>query len=158
MDGWDGERWLDIAHFERFAHIMRARMDRAVTKGCDAIEPDNIGGYQNKTGFAISAQDQIRYNKWLAREAHARSLAIALKNDVDQISQLVHDFDFAINEECFAYDECDKLTPFIRAGKAVLHVEYEESRKHFCKKTRALGFASVQANWDLDGKKWKPCQ
>ena len=35
------------------------------------------------------------------------------------------DFDFAVNEQCAQYGECADLTPFIEAGKAVFHVEYE---------------------------------
>jgi len=33
-------------------------------------------------------------------------------------------FDWALNEECLSYDECDLLKPFLEAGKAVFHVEY----------------------------------
>ncbi len=58
-----------------------------------------------------------------SRDATDRGLAVALKNDLDQIPELVGDVDFAINEECIVHDECDALTPFIAAGEAVFHVE-----------------------------------
>ena len=35
------------------------------------------------------------------------------------------DFDFAVNESCVEYRECEALTPFIAQGKPVLHVEYD---------------------------------
>ena len=38
----------------------------------------------------------------LAELAHERSLTIGLKNDLDQIDDLVDDFDFAVNESCVA--------------------------------------------------------
>jgi hypothetical protein len=51
LDGWPGERWLDIRDIQqsdsRIAAIMRARLDLAQHKGCHAVEPDNIDGYQN---------------------------------------------------------------------------------------------------------------
>ena len=47
------------------------------------------------------------------------------------------DFDFAVNEECFRYDECDALEPFVTAGKAVFHVEYDLATTAFCAKAKA---------------------
>ena len=40
------------------------------------------------------------------------------------------DFDWALNEECVQYQECDQLTPFIEAGKAVFGVEYQGDPSH----------------------------
>ena len=33
-------------------------------------------------------------------------------------------FDWALNESCVEYGECDRLSVFTDAGKAVFHVEY----------------------------------
>jgi hypothetical protein len=92
--------------------------------GCDGVDPDNVDGYSNATGFPLRAADQLAYNRFLAGEAHARGLAVGLKNDLDQVAALAADFDFAINEQCFAYDECAALAPFTRAGRSVLQIEY----------------------------------
>ena len=151
VEGWEDERWLDIAHYEQFAAVMRGRLDMAKAKGCDGVEPDNVDGYQNKTGFPLTAAQQLRYNTWLAREAHKRGLAVALKNDIDQVRALEPFFDFAINEECFTYHECDALKAFIAKGKPVLHVEYGLPRKKFCAKARAMRFSSLKMSEDLDG-------
>jgi len=59
------------------------------------------------------------YNRKIAEWAHARNLSVGLKNDLDQIEDLVDDFDWALNEECFAYAECDLLLPFVEKNKAV---------------------------------------
>ncbi len=53
---------------------------------------------------------------------------MALKNDGDQAELLVDYYDFALNEECHAYDECDQWVPFVDAGKAVLNAEYASSQ------------------------------
>lgn len=150
LDGWPGEKWLDIRRLDVLGPIIEARLDLCRDKGFDAVEPDNIDGYINDTGFPLSYTDQLRYNVWLADAAHARGLSIGLKNDLDQIPELLSSFDWALNEECFAHDECDALVPFIAAGKAVFHVEYEVTTQEFCPHTRPLGFSSMLKRWDLD--------
>ena len=62
-------------------------------KGFDAVEPDNIDAYTNDTGFPMTYEDQLRFNRWPASEAHALGLSIGLKVDPDQIHDLVFDFD-----------------------------------------------------------------
>ncbi len=149
-NGWAGEKWLDISDIDALAPIMEARFDLCKAKGFDAIEVDNIDGYTNNTGFSLSAADQLAYNRFLADAAHARGLSIGLKNDLDQVAQLVNDFDFAINEQCAQYNECRLLTPFIDANKAVFHVEYSLDTDKFCDETTALGFSSMKKRLDLD--------
>jgi hypothetical protein len=149
MDGWD-ELWLDVRQLESLAPIMRARLDLAAQKGCDAVEPDNVDAYSNASGFPLTGADQLAYNRFLADEAHARGLAIGLKNDLEQVRALEPHFDFAVNEECFTYDECDMLTPFIEAGKAVLGADYENSLSELCPVVNALGLDVIKKRYDLD--------
>ena len=91
MDGWADEQWLDISN-EELASVMRARLDLATQKGCDGVEPDNMDGYTNNTGFSLSAIDQLAYNKFIANEARKRGLSVGLKNDLDQIIELENNF------------------------------------------------------------------
>ena len=139
-NGWAGEKWLDIRAIDSLAPVMRARLDLAVAKGCDGVEPDNVDGYTNDTGFPLTASDQLNYNRWLANEAHARGLSIGLKNDVDQIAELEPWFDWALNEQCAQYNECEQMMPFITAGKAVFGVEYSGDAASFCPGINALNF------------------
>lgn len=125
LDGWEDERWLDIRS-TNVHRIMKARLDLAVTKGCDGVEPDNMDGYLNDPGFNFTASDQLAYNRFIGNEAHERNLSVGLKNDLDQIEDLVDYYDFSVNEQCFQYDECDMLKPFIEADKPVLNAEYPE--------------------------------
>ncbi len=150
LEGWPGEKWLDIRQIDTLAPIMRARLDLAVQKHCDGVEPDNIDGYANDTGFPLTAEDQLAYNRFIAAEAHARGLSIGLKNDLEQIPDLLSDFDWMLNEECFYYDECDLLTPFVQAGKAVFGVEYELEKTEFCPQANAMNFDFLKKHWELD--------
>ncbi|MBN2148207.1 MAG: endo alpha-1,4 polygalactosaminidase [Anaerolineales bacterium] len=150
LEGWEGERWLDIRRIDLLGPIMEARLDMAVQKNCDGVEPDNVDGFENNSGFSLSGADQLAYNRWLAEQAHARSLSIGLKNDLAQIADLFTAFDWALNEECFTYNECDQLLPFVHAGKAVFGVEYELGPEQFCPTANAMGFDFLRKNWDLD--------
>lgn len=37
-------------------------------------------------------------------------------------------FDFAVNEQCHEYDECEAMRPFVDAGKPVFNADYADSR------------------------------
>jgi hypothetical protein len=146
------EEWLDIRSASVRA-LIQARLDTAVTRGCDAVEPDNMDAYDNDNGLGLSAADQLDYNHFVAAEAHARGLSVGLKNDLGQLPDLVADFDWALNEECFEYDECDAYeATFIRAGKAVFHAEYvdEDELSEVCAQTRPLGLSTILKRIDLD--------
>lgn len=140
LDGWAGETWLDVRQLSILKPIMGARMDLAVSKGCDGVEPDNVDAYTNSTGFSLAAADQLAYNRMLATEAHARNLSVGLKNDVDQVAQLASNFDWALNEQCYQYNECGDYSSFIGQNKAVFGVEYKGSTSTFCPKANAANY------------------
>jgi hypothetical protein len=125
MSDWPGEKWIDIRN-EDMKLIILKRLDLAKQKSCDGVEPDNVDGYTNKTGFNLTFKDQIEFNKYIAKEAHKRGLSIALKNDLNQIKELEPYFDFAINEQCHYYNECHTLIPFVKNNKMVFNVEYSD--------------------------------
>ena len=153
LEEWPDEKWLDISRIDILAPIMEKRLDLAVEKGCDGVDPDNIDGYKNNNGFSLTYEEQLAYNKWLANEAHERGLSVGLKNDLEQIKDLVNYFDFAVNEQCFQYEECEKLMPFVNAGKAVFGVEYELDKKDFCDEAKKLNFSWLKMTYDLAGER-----
>jgi hypothetical protein len=153
-NGWPGEKWLDVRS-PAIRPIMLARMQMCKDKGFDAIEPDNIDGYSNSTGFPLTAQDQITYNTWLADAAHSLGLAAFLKNDVDQLAALQPYFDGAINEQCAQYSECDGYSVFLSAGKPVLQAEY--SGASFCASANSAGRMAALFSLNLDGSTFQPC-
>jgi len=156
LDGWPNERWLDIRRLDLLGPLIAARMDLCAAKGFDGVEPDNVDGFSNDTGFPLTAAEQGRFNTWVAELAHRHGLAVGLKNDLDQVSALQPSFDFAVNEQCVQYHECASLSPFVRAGKAVFHVEYHLPLARFCPVTRPLGFSSMKKRPSLDAARW-PC-
>lgn len=150
LEGWPDEQWLDIRKQSVLLPIMEKRIASCGKKGFDAVEPDNVDGYSNSTGFSLSSSNQRSYNKAIARLAHKYGMGVALKNDPAQASSLQPYFDFAVVEECARFGECSSYTPFTQAGKAVLHVEYEGDLASFCPATKPLGFSSMLKNLDLD--------
>lgn len=75
-DEWKGERWIDIRQIDRLAPVLGARLDLCRKKGFDAVEPVNVDGFTNETGFDISADDEQRFLRWIAAEAHQRGLRL----------------------------------------------------------------------------------
>ncbi|MFK7886800.1 MAG: endo alpha-1,4 polygalactosaminidase [Gammaproteobacteria bacterium] len=131
---FDEELWLAIGNPVALEGVIKpileARMDLAASAGCDAVEPDNLDGFENdETMGEITAADQLAFNLWIAQEAHARGLGVGLKNDVSQIPDLLDAFDFAVNEQCFAFgNECVAYeSTFLAAGKAVFNQEYGDN-------------------------------
>ncbi len=150
MEGYPDERWLDVRNISVLGPILEARLDLCKSKGFDAVEPDNVDGYTNHTGFPLNYDDQIRFNAWIANAAHARGLSVALKNDLDQVEDLLPVFDWALNEQCFQYKECTALAPFTQAGKAVFNVEYKLNTTKFCSQANKLNFNSLRKHLGLD--------
>lgn len=156
LDGWAGEKWLDVRN-TAVRKIMSDRISLAKKKGCDGVDPDNVDGYTNKPGFALTIADQIDYNKFLAKDAHSKGLLIGLKNATDQVTALVDHFDFSVVESCSVYNECERYSPFIAQNKAVFLAEYTTYSTKICAATRALNFSTTFFNQALDGKLIKPC-
>jgi hypothetical protein len=156
LDGFEDEQWLDVRSPE-VHRVAMERLDLAKAKLCDGVEPDNVDGYQNDTGFPLTETDQLAFNRFLANAAHERGLAVALKNDLDQIAELVSYFDFQVNEQCHEFDECDRLGPFPMAGKAAFVAEYQQrfvddstARDDLCMASRNANLRTLVLPLDLD--------
>lgn len=156
-NGWPGERWLDVRQLAVLEPIMTARFEMCKQKGFDAIEPDNVDGWENSTGFRISAQDQLIYNEWLAKEAHALGLAVLQKNDPEQAATLEPYFDGVLDEQCNEYAECSSFQPYLRARKPVLNAEYNLQAPQFCAADNAMGIMGALYSINLDGSEYQPC-
>ena len=154
---WEGERWVDIMD-DTVREIMRDRLDLAVERGCDGVEPDNVDGYANRNGLGLNATEQLDYNRFLADEAHLRGLSVGLKNDLDQLDALLPWFDWALNEECASFNECGRLSAFTSAGKAAFHVEYVDDWADAPAKADEIcgvgpDLDSLVKPWDLDARR-----
>ena len=150
LAGWPGEKWLDVRRWDVLGPIMRARFRACAAKGFDAVDPDNLDGYANTNGLGLTAADQLLYNRRIAGLAHSLGLAVGLKNDLDQVPALARSFDFAVNEQCAYYRECDLLEPFVAASKPVFEIEYGVGTATFCPGARKLGLTAIRKHLSLD--------
>ena len=134
--------------------VAEGRLDLAVEQGCDGVEPDNVDGYTNDTGFDLTSDDQLAFNRFLAEAAADRGLLIGLKNDLDQIADLVDVFDFAVNEQCHEFDECEVYAAFVDQDKPVFNAEYAgrfvDDPDSVCARSIALGLRTLLLPLDLD--------
>jgi hypothetical protein len=156
-NGWPGERWLDIRRLSVLEPIMAARFQMCREKGFDAVEPDNIEGYANKTGFPLSAAEQLTYDEWVANEVHSLGMSVLQKNDGEQTPQLFAYFDGALSEQCNQYSECADFDPYLAAGEPVLNAEYHVKTDRFCAADEAAGIMGARYNLALNGKRFEPC-
>lgn len=162
LDGWEGERWVNISS-SNVRRIMRNRINLASSKGCDAIDPDNVDGYSNKNGLGLTKNDSINFINYLSEIAHNLNISIGLKNANDIVDDVVNIVEFSVQEQCVYYQECDNFRLFIENDKAVFHVEYPKGDKvdnnknvslsvydKYCNDKSASRFSSILKNMNLD--------
>lgn len=149
LEGWPGEIWLNT-NSNNVRSIMDKRLDLAVSKNCDGVDPDNVDAYvgstslicllsidsknaatntsqDNSNGVSLSKSDAVSYVTFLSTAAHSRNLSIGLKNGGDIVSSVINLVQWEVNEQCVQYQECDVFRPFIDANKPVFHIEYPPS-------------------------------
>ncbi len=156
-NGWPGERWIDIRRLDVLVPIIAARVQRCVTAGFDAVEFDNMDGASNHSGFPVSQAQQIEFNRAMAGVAHDNGLAVGLKNDVAQLTQLEPWFEFAVNEQCQQYNECGGYDAWIARAKAVVQVEYTSPLATFCPRAIAAGRSAIRKALALLATPYTPC-
>ena len=104
LDGWPGEWWLNTKS-TNVRNIMTARLDLAVSKGCDGVDPDNVDGYKQGTSFGLTTADAVDYISFLADAAHTRGLSIGLKNAGEIVPNVLSLMQWEVNEQCTRYKE-----------------------------------------------------
>ena len=149
LQGWAGERWVDIRKLSVLGPILTHRVQLCKKKGFDGVDFDNVDGYENPTGFHLTSADQLRFNTFLADLAHSNGLSVLLKNDPDQVKTLEPYYNGGVDEQCFQYQECESFEPFVKAGKPVFEVEYSLPKSKFCSKARTLGFNAMKKHLAL---------
>ncbi len=150
LAGFPNERLVDIRQIAVLQPIIAARFDTAKAKGCDGIEPDLDDTYNGyNSGFPLTMQHQLAFNKAVADLAHARGMSIGLKNGASggAFEQAMVQFtDWALNEECNQFGECGGYNVYIAANKAVFQVEYSASgttTAQFCPADNAANFDGI---------------
>ena len=138
---------------------MTARFEMCQQKGFDAVEPDNMDGYENSTGFPDHCDEQLAYDTWIAqRGALSRGWPSFRRTIPDQAAPLEPYFDGVIDEQCNQYSECSSYQSYLSAGKPVLNAEYEASLyPSFCTADQAAGMMGALYATALDGSVYHPC-
>jgi endo-alpha-1,4-polygalactosaminidase (GH114 family) len=158
--GWQNERWVDIRAADTIRPILAKRLDLCRSKGFDGVAFDKVDGYAHRTGFPLTARDQLTFNRWLADEARVRGLAAGLVDTLELVPELVEDFDFAISYSCFSDQSCERLLPFQKAGKPVFAVEFTNVRRKmdtYCGAAQELGIQLLFKAQSLNGKVHRRC-
>ena len=69
-----------------------------------------------------------------------------------------------MNEQCFQYNECDMLNPFIDAGKPVFNAEYkdkyrtdQDARDELCLDANNMQFSTLILRLALDDSYRESC-
>ncbi|KAF3901649.1 hypothetical protein ABW21_db0207487 [Orbilia brochopaga] len=154
MSDWAGEWWLDT-NSQNVRDIIADRIALAQSKGCDAVDPDNINGYQNPTGFNLTEDDAISFLEFMTGEAHGRGMAIGLKNGGAVVPKVVQFMDFCVQESCIAYGECGPYRAFLEYNSPVFHIEYPDESgmtiADICSPSNgAQGFSTIIKHLSLD--------
>lgn len=157
LKGWPGEHWLNT-NSTNVRNIMSARLALASSKGCDGVDPDNVDGYDNDSGFSLTPSTAVDFLSFLAIGAHGYNMSIGLKNAGAIVNATVDFLQWEVNEQCVQYQECDLFQPFIETGKPVFHIEYPDSaptisssaRNGACDDSEAHGFSTVLKEMDLN--------
>jgi hypothetical protein len=131
VEGWENERWLNLRDNQTVS-LAKNRISLAQAKKCDGVDPDNVDGYDNNTGFNLSKNDVITFLNKIASDAHSKNLFIGMKNGVEIASTVSSFMDWVVSEECFANNECSGYKPFIQKSKAVFIVEYTSKKSSQC--------------------------
>ncbi len=163
-DRFPNEKWLDIRDVNpansttgmALRAILEARFDRAKQLGCDAVEPDNMDGFDvsshNPSGFPLTYEDQIFFNLWVAKEVHDRGMAVGFKNNTNQAldPRMVDAYDFVVTESCVYFNECQYFSKFLEANKPVFLTEYLLEPNGFCDTAKNLRISGIQKRFALD--------
>lgn len=125
---WPDEALLDTStddRRQRIAEMVAPWIEGCADAGFDAVEFDNLDSY-TRSKEALTLDDNLALAALLVDVAHGAGLAAGQKNAAEDAVALREraGFDFALVEECAAYDECAAFTDVY--GDAVIDIEYTD--------------------------------
>lgn len=126
---WPDEVLLDTSSPQSRAAIAAIAgpwIEGCAAAGFDAVEFDNLDTFTRSDG-ALDVDDNVALATELVAIAHRSGLAAAQKNAAEYAALLSAEagFDFAVTEECAAYDECGAYATVY--GEHVLDIEYTDA-------------------------------
>ncbi|SEQ28123.1 Glycoside-hydrolase family GH114 [Lentzea albida] len=126
---WPDELLVDTSspsNRDELARLVGESITRCADRGFQSVEIDNLDSY-SRSGDRLTAEHNLAFAALLSARAHDRGLPIGQKNSAE-ISRRAHDevgFDFAVTEECHAFNECSTYTDVY--GAHVMDVEYTDN-------------------------------
>ncbi len=137
IDGEWNEALFDVSTADKRQElfgIQQEWLSGCASAGFDAIEPDNLDANERSDGL-LTHSDIRDYLTIVVPYAHDAGLAIAQKNAIDTEHGFGNEgatfvngtegFDFAIVEQCGAFDECADYAAVY--GERVYDIEYDRS-------------------------------
>lgn len=141
LDGYPDERWINI-RLPEVQIFMKNRISDAKNKKCDGVVFDNQDSFNHASGFELTTADQIKYTKQLLLYSRDAGLLAGINNGLLFIGDVANEMDFAVNEDCQKFKECQLYDGI---NFPVYAVEY-----HNCKKNNLL---TIKKNLELDSKR-----
>ncbi len=127
---WAGEYLIDLSTAAKrtaAADHLDQMIEVCAAKAFDAVEYDNLDSWTRLTGLPFGREESIAFAEIITDRAHALDMAVAQKNTSGlgaAVSLDVIGFDFAVVEECGAFDECDDVAAVF--GDAIVVIEYSD--------------------------------
>lgn len=127
---WPEEALLDTSTGsgrDQILAVVSEWIDGCAERGFEAIELDNLDSAA-RSGGALQLSDNLVLASDLVSHAHSLGLAVAQKNtaELGAAGRSEIGFDFAVVEECAAYEECSAFTDVY--GQRVYDIEYTDSQ------------------------------
>ena len=157
--GWPGERWLDIRD-HALPGLLGRRLDLCRERGFDGALLAGLDGHVQRTGFDLTAAQQLAFNRGLAAAAHERGLAVGIVNDLGQAGELAGSFDFLVADRCVAEGDCGGVRPFQKAGKPLFLVAYTRQPSRmaaYCALAAEIEAPLILKTQSLNGKLHRRC-
>jgi len=166
LPGWPGEKFINASdwsstvpsRYKPLETIMADRVALCREEGFDGVEMDNVDAYTygKLGGFTLSMAQEEKYLDELIALVHNAGMAFFLKNEINGdglLATMAPRVDGEIDEQCWQYNECGALRPFVIEGKPILEVEYRSfPEQALCAKARAFPMATIHTDVELDGK------
>lgn len=155
---WPDEKWVDIRQISKIKPWLLSRFSMISNKKFDAIEPDNLDGYSNDSGFNLTILDEKKFCDSIITYAHLYGLGIGQKNLPEFSAEFSEKFDWALTEDAYNQGWAKDMMPYIDKKKPVFIVEYTDmmSQQIFdntvCTDSKKRAYSAILKNRNLD--KW----
>jgi hypothetical protein len=106
--GYPQERWVDFRQLDELKPMLDARISMCARKGFDAVELDDIDGFDppSTTGFQLTPGDVQNYLAYAFNQVHRDGMTALWKNSPYLSSWGRQYTDGAVVEECYLSSDC----------------------------------------------------